>query len=54
MQRRISYFDVDWSRKDRSGSVRLAFDDRSFAELRGLSTEDMGLICNMLLAEKPI
>ena len=54
MQRRVSYFDVDWSRKDRSGSVRLAFDDRTFAELRGLSTEEMGLICNMLRAEKPL
>lgn len=54
MQRRISYFDVDWSRKDSSGSVRLAFDDRTFAELRGLSIEEMGLICNMLRAEKPL
>jgi hypothetical protein len=54
VQRRISYFDVDWSRKDSSGSVRLAFDDRTFAELRGLSLEEMGLICNMLRAEKPL
>ena len=54
MQRRISYFDVDWSRKDNSGSIRLAFDDRTFAELRGLSLEEMGLICNMLRAEKPL
>jgi hypothetical protein len=54
MQRRVSYFDVDWSRKERSGSVRLAFDDRTFAELRGLSMEEMGLIINMLRAEKPL
>jgi hypothetical protein len=54
MQRRVSYFDVDWSRKEGSGSVRLAFDDRTFAELRGLSMEEMGLIINMLRAEKPL
>jgi hypothetical protein len=54
VQRRISYFDVDWSRKDSSGSIRLAFDDRTFAELRSLSLDEMGLICNMLRAEKPL
>ncbi len=54
MQRRVSYFDVDWSRKEAGGSVRLAFDDRSFAELRGLSNEEMSLVCNMLRAEKPV
>jgi hypothetical protein len=54
MQRRVSYFDVDWSRKRKTGTVRLAFDDRTFAELRGLSMEEMGLICNMLRAEKPL
>ena len=54
MQRRVSYFDVDWSRKEGSGSVRLAFDDRTFAELRGLSNEEMSLVCNMLRAEKPV
>ena len=54
MERRISYFDVDWSRKEGSGTIRLAFDDRTFAELRGLSAEEMGLICNMLRAEKPL
>ena len=54
MQRRVSYFDVEWSRKQGSGSVRLAFDDRTFAELRGLSTEEMSLVCNLLRAEKPV
>lgn len=54
MKRRVSYFDVDWSRKEGSGSVRLAFDDRTFAELRGLSTEEMSLVCNVLHAEKPV
>ena len=41
MQRRVSYFDVDWSRKRKTGTVRLAFDDRTFAELRGLSMEEI-------------
>ena len=54
MQRRVSYFDVEWDRKQQSGAVRLAFDDRTFAELRSLSMEEMGLICNMLRAEKPV
>lgn len=54
MQRRVSYFDVEWSRKEGAGAVRLAFDDRTFAELRGLSMEEMSLICNMLRAEKPL
>ena len=54
MQRRVSYFDVEWDRKSRSGTVRLAFDDRTFAELRSLAMDEMGLICSMLRAEKPL
>ena len=54
MQRRVSYFDVEWDHKQQAGAVRLAFDDRTFAELRSLSMEEMGLICNMLRAEKPV
>jgi hypothetical protein len=54
MQRRISYFDAEWSRRERSGRVRLAFDDRSFADLAPLSLEEMSLICNLLRAEKPV
>jgi hypothetical protein len=54
MQRRISYFDVEWSRRERSGRVRLAFDDRGFADLAPLSLEEMSLICNLLRAEKPV
>lgn len=54
MQRRISYFDAEWNRRDRSGRVRLAFDDRGFADLQPLSLEEMSLICNMLRAEKPV
>lgn len=54
MQRRISYFDVDWNRQEQTGGVRLAFDDRSFHELGPLSMQEMCLICNMLRAEKPV
>ncbi len=54
MQRRVSYFDVEWNRKEAAGAVRLAFDDRTYAELRSLSMEEMCLICNMLRAEKPV
>jgi hypothetical protein len=54
MQRRISYFDVEWSRRERSGRMRLAFDDRSFVDLSPLSLEEMSLLCNLLRAEKPV
>ena len=54
MRRRISYFDVEWNRREKTGAVRLAFDDRTFAELRSLSMEETSLICNMLRAEKPL
>jgi len=54
MERQISYFDIEWNRQQKVGSIRLAFDDRSFADLRGLSLEETSLICNMLRAEKPL
>jgi hypothetical protein len=54
MQRRISYFDVDWDRRSRSGGIWLTFDDRTRADLRPLSLDEMSLICNMLRAEKPV
>jgi hypothetical protein len=54
MQRQISYFDVEWDRRQRAGLVKLAFDDRSFAELRGLSMEETDLVCSLLRAEKPL
>ena len=53
MQRRISYFDVDWNRKEQTGGIRLAFDDRSTHDLRPLSMEELSLVCNLLRAEKP-
>ena len=54
MQRRVSYFDVDWNRAEGTGAVRLAFDDRTTAELRPLDATELSLICNMLRAEKPL
>ena len=54
MQRRISYFDVEWNRQEKSGAVRLAFDDRGVAELAPLSMEEMTVICNVLRAEKQV
>lgn len=52
--RRISFFDVYWSRKQKTGIVRLSFDDRSSEDLRALDLEEMCLVCNMLRAEKPV
>ncbi len=54
MQRRISYFDAEWSRKDRQGRIRITFDDRSFEDLCPLSQEEMALIFSLLRAGKPV
>jgi hypothetical protein len=54
MKKRISYFDVYWNRQQQIGVVRLAFDDRSFEEIRDLPLEEMCLVCNMLRADKPV
>jgi hypothetical protein len=37
MQRRISYFDAEWNRKDKQGRIRITFDDRSSEDLCPLS-----------------
>jgi len=54
MAKRISYYDVAWDRRSRHGALRLTFDDRSHAELRSLSLEELGLVCDLLRLEKPI
>jgi hypothetical protein len=54
MQKRISYFDVEWNRQQRQGCVRITFDDREFEDLDQLSMDEMSLICNLLRAEKPV
>jgi hypothetical protein len=54
MQRRISYFDAEWSRKDQQGRIRITFDDRSFADLCALSQQEMELILALLRADKPV
>jgi hypothetical protein len=54
MQRRVSYFEVEWSRKTANGQVRLFFDDRSFEALEKLSLQEMVLFTNLLRLEKPI
>ncbi len=53
MQRRISYFDVEWNRKDKQGCIRVTFDDRSSEDLCPLSQEEMALIFNLLRSDKP-
>jgi hypothetical protein len=54
MQKRISYYDVDWDRRSGSGGLWLTFDDRSRIELRPLALEELALLCNVLRAEKPV
>lgn len=54
MRRRVSYHDVAWDRRLLKGSLRLSFDDRTQAELGGLSMSELSLLCNMLRSEKPL
>ena len=54
MQKRISFYDVDWDRRRATGGVYLTFDDRSQAELRPVSAEELGLLANVLRSEKPV
>jgi hypothetical protein len=54
MQRRVSYFDVEWNRKDQRGRARISFDDRTFEDIGPLSQEEMTLICSLLRVGKPI
>jgi len=52
--KRISYFDAAWDRRTLHGALRLSFDDRSHTEIRGLSMNELDLLCSLLRAEKPV
>lgn len=52
--KRISYFDVAWDRRNLHGCLRLSFDDRTQADLRGISMAELDLLCSLLRAEKPV
>ncbi len=54
MQRRISYYDVDWDRKQQTGGIWLTFDDRTRVDLRPVGLDELSMLCNMLRAEKPV
>jgi hypothetical protein len=54
MQRRVSYFDVEWSRRDQTGRVRITFDDREFTDLEPLTDSEMTLICEVLRQGKVV
>jgi len=54
VQKRVSYWDVDWDRTSQSGGIWLTFDDRSKADLRPMSMQEMALVCNLLRSEKPV
>ena len=54
MQKRISYHDVDWNRKDAMGGLWLSFDDRTRVNLQPLSLDELSLLCNILRAEKAV
>ena len=54
MQRRISYYDVHWDRKQASGRLWLTFDDRTRAELAPLSMDELSLLCSILRIGKTV
>ncbi len=54
MQKRISYYDVDWNRKDATGGLWLSFDDRTRVDIRPLNLDELSLLCNILRAEKAV
>jgi len=54
MQRRVSYFDVVWSRREKTGRIRITFDDREFEDLEPLSAEEMTLLCEVLRQGKVV
>lgn len=54
MQKRVSYYDVDWDRTKNAGGVWLTFDDRTRAELRPLDREELALICSILRIGKSV
>ena len=54
MQKKISYYDVDWNRQKAQGGLWLSFDDRTRVDLRPLDLEELTLLCNLLRAEKPV
>ncbi len=54
MQRRISYYDVDWDRERRTGGIWLTFDDRTRVDLRPIEVDELSMLCNLLRSEKPV
>ena len=54
MQKRISYFDVDWDRARKTGGIWLTFDDRSRIDLRPIELDELSLLCNLLRSEKTV
>jgi hypothetical protein len=54
MQKRISYYDIEWNRSEGHGGVRLGFDDRSHGDLENLTLQELGLLANLLRSEKPV
>ena len=54
MQRRISYYDVDWDRKRSSGGIWLTFDDRTRVELAPLEMDEVALLCSILRIGKTV
>ena len=54
MQKRVSYYDVDWNRREAKGGLWLSFDDRSRVDLRPLDLEELSLLCALLRADKPV
>jgi hypothetical protein len=54
VQQRISYYDIHWDRRERSGRLWLTFDDRTRTELASLSMDELALLCSILRIGKTV
>ena len=54
MQRRVSYFDVEWNRREQTGRIRVTFDDRKFEDLGPLTAEETTTLCEVLRQGKVV
>ena len=54
MQRRVSYFDVEWNRRSRKGRLRITFDDRKFEDIESLDAGELTLLTGVLRQGKVV
>ncbi len=54
MRKRVSYHDLFWDCRTRTGALRMTFDDRSDQVLGDLSAEELTVLCEILRSGKTV